>query len=150
MTVDPEQSNKQNSGVPRNEKQEKGQEKTEEKGKGPDEKYQKNPVGFMMFAVLLFWVGIYFLLKNRHIIDDTDRGWALLVWGVAVLSFVEIVIRLAVPRFRQNVAGTFVWAAIWTGVGAGLWSGGDWDIIGPLVLIAIAVALVVGRLLPRR
>jgi hypothetical protein len=58
---------------------------------------------------------------------------------------------LMVPRFRQSLTGSFVWAVIWTGVGAGLWLGGDWwEIVGPIALIAVGVALVVGRLLPRR
>ena len=145
----PDEQN-QNRSFPRNEKEEKGQEKRDEKGQGPDEKYERNPVGYLLFAVLLFWVGVFFLLRNRHIIPDDDRGWAYLVWGAAALAFLEIAIRLAIPRFRRALTGTFVWAAIWTGVGAGLWTGGDWEIIGPVILIAVGIALVVGRLVPRR
>ena len=147
--VDPEGQDP-NSGMPRYEKQEKGQEKQQEKGKSPDEKYEKNPLGFMMFAVVLFWLGIYLLLRNRHVFPDTDQSWAYLVWGIAGLAVVEIIIRLMVPRWRQPVTGTFVWAVIWAGVGVGLWTGEDWEIIGPIVLIAVALALVLGRLIPRR
>jgi hypothetical protein len=139
-----------NSGMPPYEKQEKGQEKQEEKGQGPDEKYAKNPLGFMIFAIVLFWVGVYLLLRNRHMFADTDQSWAYLVWGIAALAFVEIVIRLMVPRWRKALVGTFIWAAIWTGVGFGLWTGGDWEIIGPILLIAVGLALILGRLLPRR
>jgi hypothetical protein len=141
-----------NNGMPRYEKQEKGQEKQEEKGKGPDEKYERNPLGFIIFAIDLFWLGVYLLLRNRHVFADTDQSWAYLVWGIAALGAVEIVIRLMVPRWRRAVTGTFVWTVIWAGVGFGLWTNNDndWEIIGPVVIIAVAVAMVLGRLIPRR
>lgn len=138
------------SRMPRNEKQEKGQEKQEEKGRGAEEKYQRNPLGSLMFAFALFWLGIYLLLRNRHVLPDTDQSWAYLVWGLAALGALEIVIRLMVPKWRRPIAGTFVWTAVWTGVGVGLYTGDDWEIIGPIVLIAAAIAMIVGRLMPRR
>ncbi len=136
--------------IPQHEKHEKGQEKQEEKGRGTDEKYQRNPLGFVMFAFALFWLGVYLLLRNRHVFPDTEQSWAYLVWGLAALAYIEIIIRLLVPKWRRSVGGTLVWAAIWTGVGIGLWTGGDWEIIGPLVLIAIGVGLIISRLVPRR
>lgn len=139
-----------NSHIPRHEKNEKGQEKQEEKGRGPDEKYQRNPLGFLMFAFALFWLGVYLLLRNRHIFPDTEQSWAYLVWGLAGLGVVEIVIRLMVPKWRRALGGTFIWVAVWTGVGVGVWTGDDWEIIGPLVLIAIGIAMIVSRLVPRR
>ena len=138
------------SRMPRNEKQEKGQEKEDEKGRGADEKYQRNPLGFLMFAAALFWLGVYLLLRNRHVIPDTNQSWAYLVWGLAAIGYVEIVIRLMVPKWRKPIAGTFVWAVVWTGVGVGVWTGEGWEIIGPILLIAVAVALVLGRLVSRR
>ncbi len=141
-----------NSGTPRYEKQEKGQEKQEEKGQGLDEKYEKNPLGFVVFAIDLFWLGVYLLLRNRHVFPDTEQSWAYLVWGIAALGAIEIVIRLLVPRWRKALTGTFIWAIIWAGVGFGLWTNNDnaWEIIGPVIIIAVALALVLGRLLPRK
>jgi hypothetical protein len=139
-----------NRGMPRYETQEKGQRAHQEKGDGPDEKYEKNPLGFMVFALVLFWVGVYLLLRNRHVFADTQQSWAYLFWGIAALACLEIVIRLMVPRWRKAITGRFVWAAVWTGLGVGMWTDGDWEIIGPIVLIAVALALVLGRLLPRR
>jgi hypothetical protein len=141
-----------NSGMPRYEKQEKGQEKQEEKGKGPDEKYEKNPLGFMVFAIDLFWLGVYLLLRNRHVFADTNQSWAYLFWGVAGLGAVEMVIRLMVPRWRKAITGTFVGTAVLAGVGFGFWTNNhnDWEIIAPVVIIAVAVAMVLGRLIPRR
>jgi peptidoglycan/LPS O-acetylase OafA/YrhL len=135
---------------PRNEKDEKGQEKQEEKGQGLDEKYRKNPLGFVTFALMVIWLGVFLLLQNQGVFADDNRGWAIFVWGLAALSLAELVIRVGVPRWRRATGGSFVWTAILIGVGFGLWYEGNWEIIGPIVVIAIGVALLVGRLAPRR
>lgn len=137
-------------GYPRHEKEEKAQEKQDEKGQGLDEKYKRNPLGFVTFALAVIWLGIFLLLQNQDVFARDDRGWAIFVWGLAGLAAIEVWLRLTVPRWRQPVVGRVIWAAIWAGVGVGLWSEGNWEIIGPIVLIAIGVAMVVGRILPRR
>lgn len=137
-------------GPRRNEKQdEKEQEKHQEKGRGMDEKYHRNPLGFVSFALLIIWLGVTLLLQNSGVIDGNDRGWGLFFWGGGVLIILVAVVRAAVPRFRRPVIGGFVWGAIWLGVGFGLWFD-RWEVIGPIVIIAIGVAVLVGRLVPRR
>jgi len=42
-----------------------------------------------------------------------------------------------------------VWAAILVGVGFGLWFEA-WELAGPIVIIAVGVAILAGRFLPRR
>jgi hypothetical protein len=134
----------------RDEKQnEKEQEKRQEKGRGMDEKYRRNPLGFVTFALLIIWLGVTLLLKNSGVIENGNRGWALFMWGGGALILLEAIVRLAVPRFRRPVIGGFVWGAIWLGVGFGLWFN-RWEVIGPIVIIAIGVAILAGRLVPRR
>ena len=137
-------------GTSAHEKEEKAQEKQEEKGQGLDEKYHRNPLGFVTFALAVIWLGVFLVLQNQEVFVRTPKGWAIFVWGLAVLAAIEVGLRLTVPRWRQPVVGKVIWAAIWVGVGAGLWSRGNWEIIGPIVLIAIGVAMVVGRVWPRR
>jgi hypothetical protein len=128
---------------------EKEREKKQEKGGSMDEKYRRNPLGFVSFALIIIWLGVSLLLMNADVITETDKGWAVFAWGGGVIILMEALLRLAIPRFRRPVLGSFVWAAIWIGVGFGLWYG-KWEIIGPLVIIAIGVAILVGRLVPRR
>jgi hypothetical protein len=128
---------------------EKEQEKQQEKGQGLDEKYRRNPLGFISFALLVIWLGVTLLLQNAGVIDDSDHGWAIFFWGGGIIILVLAVFRLVIPRFRRPVVGSFVWGAIWLGIGFGLWYD-KWEVIGPIVIIAIGVAVLVGRLVPRR
>jgi hypothetical protein len=151
--VDPEQGD-QLPGNKQDEKQdekhnEKEQEKQQEKGRGMDEKYRRNPLGFVSFALIIIWLGVTLLLQNTDVIQDSARGWAVFVWGGGIIIFAEAFIRLAVPRWRRSVVGSFIWGAIWIGVGFGLWYD-RWEVIGPIVVIAIGVAILIGRLVPRR
>ena len=128
---------------------EKQNEKEQEKGQGMDEKYRRNPLGFVTFALLVIWLGVTLLLQNSDVIKSNDHGWALFMWGGGALILIEVLVRLAIPRFRRPVMGGFVWGAIWVGVGFGLWFG-RWEFIGPIVIIAVGVAILAGRLVPRR
>lgn len=128
---------------------EKEQEKKQEKGQGMDEKYRRNPLGFVTFALLVIWLGVTLLLQNSDVIPNDRQGWAIFMWGGGGLILAEALLRLLVPRFRRPIVGSFVWGAIWVGVGFGLWYD-RWEFIGPIVIIAIGVAILAGRLLPRR
>jgi hypothetical protein len=134
----------------RGEKQdEKEREKKQEKGGGLDEKYSRDPLGFVSWALLIIWLGVTLLLQNVDVIADDDKGWAVFAWGGGVIIFAEALLRLAIPRFRRPIVGAFIWGAIWVGVGFGLWYD-EWEIIGPIIIIAVGVAILVGRLIPRR
>ncbi len=128
---------------------EKEQEKQQEKGQGLDEKYRRNPLGFVTFAILVIWLGITLLLQNAGVISTSDHGWAIFFWGGGALILAVALLRLAVPRWRRPIVGSVVWGAIWLGIGFGLWYG-NWEIIGPIVIIAVGVAILLGRLAPRR
>jgi hypothetical protein len=128
---------------------EKEQEKQQEKGRGMDEKYRRNPLGFVTVALLVIWLGVTLLLQNAGVIDDNDQGWAVFLWGGGALILLTAVLRLVVPRWRRPIVGSIVWGAIWLGVGFGLYYDA-WEVIGPIVIIAIGVAILVGRLAPRR
>jgi hypothetical protein len=148
--MDPEQREPDGSVRPRHEKDEKGQEKQQEKGRGVDEKYRKNPLGFVTFALLVIWLGVFLLLQNQHVFADDHRSWAIFAWGGGALALVEAMLRVAVPRWRQPVVGGFVGAAIWIGVGFGLRYESNWEIVGPIMIIAVGVAILLGRIAPRR
>lgn len=128
---------------------EKEQEKQQEKGKGLDEKYRRNPLGILSMGVLIIWLGITLLLQNTDAIGGGERGWAIFFWGGAVIIFAEAFTRLAVPKWRRPLVGSFIWGAVWLGIGFGLWYD-NWEVIGPAVIIAVGVGILLGKLVPRR
>ncbi len=140
---------------PRERRDEKGdekeREKKQEKGGGLDEKYRRDPLSFVTWALLIIWLGVDLLFQNTNVgpFAKSGQGWAIFVWGVGALILGEALIRLLVPRWRRSILGSFVWGAIWLGVGFGLWFG-EWEIIGPIVIIALGVGILAGRLVPRR
>ncbi len=128
---------------------EKEQEKQQEKGAGLDEKYRRNPLRFVSFALLIVWLGVTLLLENTNTIPEDDRAWAVFFWGGGVIILAEALVRLAVPRWRSPIISSFIWGAVWLGVGFGLWYG-EWEVIGPIVIIAVGLGILVTRLIPRR
>ena len=129
--------------------QEKEAEKQQEKGRNLDEKYRRNPLGVLSWAFLLIWLGVSLLLMNADVVEESSKGWAIFAWGGGVIVLAEALTRLFVPRWRRPLMGSFIWGAVWIGVGFGLWYG-DWEIIGPIVIIAVGVGILAGRLVPRR
>ena len=130
---------------------EKEQEKQQEKGAGMDEKYHHNPVGFISWALIIIWLGVSLLLQNVHAfgVHNDDQGWAVFAWGAGVIIIVEAIIRLGIPRLRRGITGSIIWGAVAIGVGFGLWYG-NWSVIGPIVVIAVGVGILLARILPRR
>jgi hypothetical protein len=130
---------------------EKEQEKQQEKGRNMDEKYHRNPVGFVAWALVIIWLGVILLLQNvdAFSLSDDDNWWGIFAWGVGIIIIAESLIRLGLPRWRHGVTGSLIWGAIAIGVGFGLWFG-NWEVIGPVVVIAIGAGILLSRILPRR
>ena len=139
---------------PRHEKQdekqgEKEQEKHQEKGQGMDEKYHRNPLGFVSFGLLVVWLGVTLLLRNAGVFATGDHGWAVFFWGWGAITLMEAAVRVAVPRFRRSVMAPIIWGAVLLMVGFGLWFD-SWKYVWPIAVIAVGLAMLVNRIVPRR
>ena len=128
---------------------EKEMEKHEEKSaeeKNFDEKYRRDPLGAIIWAVILIWGGVVLLLNNLNILDQLnldfanlpfdfpfpDQAWTLVFLGAGLIILVELVIRLLVPDYRRPLLGTFIVAMVFLGIAFG--SG---DLIWAVALIII-------------
>ena len=135
--------------------EEKEMEKHEEKStdeKSYEEKYQRDPLGAIIWAVILIWVGIVLLVENMGYIEKlglrlnfadlpfdvpfVGDSWSLIFLGIGVIVLIEIAIRLLIPDYRRSVMGSAIFVVVCFGLAFG-----SWDLIWPLILIAIGASI---------
>jgi hypothetical protein len=133
---------------------EKEMEKREEKSaddRGWDEKWRRDPLSSIVWAVILVWAGLVLLVGNLGIIEQFSRlpglgflaslsAWGIILVGAGFIILLEVLVRLLVPAYRRPVGGSLVFALILIGLGLGnLFS---WNILWPLILIAIGLVVI--------
>ena len=132
-----------------------------------DEKDRRDPLGSISGAAFLIWAGVVLLLSNlgqaqvlTSVLDRLNvpemwfpvnlpfvdmRVWQAFLLGWAVIVLAEALVRTLVPIYRWNVIGNLFWAGVLLGITLGRWA-----IIGPAVLIAIGLAVLIqGFIRPR-
>ena len=141
------------------EKDEKGRSNQEEKSL--EEKWRRDSLGSIVWALILIWAGFVFLASNMGFLGVFNdllasiglqtaelpfklpflrlEAWSLIFIGAGVLLLSEVVIRLLIPSYRKPVLGTAILAVIALGIGLG-----TWGLIFPLVLIVAGLAILLG------
>lgn len=132
------------------EKEEKEEEKEEKEGKSWDEKYRRDPLSAIVWAVILIWVGVALLADNLGFLATLWPldAWDLVFIGAGVLVILEAVIRLLLPEYRQPVTGSLIFGVILLAIGLGDLMA--WGTIWPVALIIIGASLVLRNLTSRR
>ncbi len=133
---------------------EKEMEKREEKApqeKSWEEKYRRDPLSALVWPAILIWAGLVLLANNLGLLSglrDISGGrfffqvetWGLIFIGAGVILLIEVLIRLAMPVYRQDVGGTLFLGIIFIAIGLGNIIG--WNLIWPLVLIGLGLSIV--------
>jgi prepilin signal peptidase PulO-like enzyme (type II secretory pathway) len=128
---------------------EKGEKQEKGEGESWDEKWRRDPVDAVMWAVLLIWGGLVLLGNNMGLFDDMALpAWSMGFIGAGVIVLLAAAFRLAVPAYRRPLTGNLIFGAILIGIGLGEVIG--WVAVGPLVLIAIGLGILVTGILRRR
>lgn len=144
----------------KDEKDEKEFQKREEKS--VEEKWQRDPLGSLVWASILIWAGVVLLASNLGAFDLlTDflerlrigedlpfeppfvsvEGWSVFFFGAAAILLIEAAIRLLVPAYRRPVVGTLILAIVFLGLAFG-----TFNCVFPLILIAIGVSILLRNL----
>ena len=124
----------------RDEKEEKN-----EKGRDDswDEKWRRDPVEAAVWAFVLIWAGIVWLLSNTGILEnifgEKAEWWAVGFLGAGLIVLLGVGVRLVVPAWRRPITGSLILGLIFIGIALGQLTGG-WVVVGPLVLIGIGIA----------
>ena len=117
------------------EKEEKEEKQEEEKSW--EEKYRRDPLDAIGWAVLLVWAGVVFLLENLGLLDGfVLSAWNLIFTGGGVITLVVVVIRLLVAEYYRPVGGSVIFGVILLAIGLG-----DWIPVWPLALIGVGAAM---------
>ncbi|MCX6013457.1 MAG: hypothetical protein NTV30_08650 [Chloroflexi bacterium] len=138
----------------RNEKDEKDEEKRgekeREKGRDWDEKFRRDWINALVWALVLIWAALIILADTTNYADRFDwwQGWSLFLTGFGAIILLGAFIRLLVPELRRPITGNIILGLILLGIGLG--SLVNWGIILPVILIIIAVVILVRGFSGRR
>lgn len=118
----------------------------EKREEGMEEKWRRDPISGVVFGLLVLVLGVLLFLAARAVIS-WDDWWKYFLIGIGIIFLIEVLIRRLQPAYRRPMFGRFVAGLILICVGiASIGGFGSW---WPLIIVAIAVAILV-RLLAFR
>ncbi|MDI7276700.1 MAG: hypothetical protein QME94_12035 [Anaerolineae bacterium] len=127
--------------------EEKQSEKQEEKGRG--EKWQRDPVSAIVWALILIWAGLVLLADSLGALGQLVAlpAWSVILIGAGLILLFEAAFRLLAPAYRRPVGGIVVLAIILIAIG--LSSAFGIFTILPLALVIIGLYLLLRGLIGR-
>jgi hypothetical protein len=120
------------------------------------ERRRNDPVGAVVGALILIWLGVVMLAaQNSEMLRlgpfsvTWTNWWAFFCVGVGALLILQGVLRAA-TAFGHGIVGSFVWGAVLLLVGlAGIFPGMNLEQLWPLALIALGLGLLLTTILRR-
>ena len=138
------------------EKEEKQREQDEKEVRKQEEKWQRDRLASLVWALILIWAGVVFLIGNVGTFDfitDLIEGlpfrtedlpfdivpieaWTIFFVGAAFILIIEIIVRLTMPQYNRPVLGTIILAVVFLALGLGTWA-----CVLPMVLILVGASI---------
>jgi cation transport ATPase len=130
--------------------QEKDEKHKEKEEKNWEEKWRRDPLSGIVWASALIWAGLVLLVDNLGLLTRFKPldAWAIIFIGAGLIVLLGVAVRLLVPAYRRAVTGSLILGLILIGVGLGNLL--SWNVIWPLILIALGVFVLVRGLIWRR
>ncbi len=112
-----------------------------------DEKSRRDPLGAIIWPLILIWAGLVFLAANLGWLrflagGDNPYGigtWSIIFLGAGVIILAEALVRMSVPEYRRPIMGTLILAVVFIGIGLGQLT--NWGIIWPAILIIVGISI---------
>ena len=138
---------------------------------GKDEIAENDRLATLVQAFMLIWTGfivlagfqqwlaevplpslVWFPFLRKWLIDfEFDfRVIPLIFLGNAGFLFLELLVRLAVPRLRHSLTSVMVFIFLFVGLTLGSYGFFDWIVICPGIMIAIGVAIILGLIFRKK
>jgi Ca2+/Na+ antiporter len=126
------------------EKQEKEEKTRDEKNeKSQDEKWKNDPLGRVIFGLIVIAVGILLFFANQEKIT-WDDWWKYLLLALGGIFLLEALIRSIMPAHRRPVFGKVIAGLVLIAVGfSNLYGFGTW---WPLIIIGVGVVILFNAL----
>jgi hypothetical protein len=127
-----------------------------------EEKYRRDPLSSIVWAVILIWAGLVFMANNfgylsifQPVLDffpDFGKSWdigvpfiylgsiQIFLIGLVLILAAEIVIRLIVPEYRRPIFGSVVFLGIVLSLALD-----RWDFFFPILLIAFGISVLIRK-----
>jgi len=144
------------------EKREEKEEKSRDE-KSWDDKWLRDPLSAIVWAVLFMWAGLVLLAYNIGSLDAWLANlaqttgltflaemevWEVILVGAGFIVLIEVVVRLLVPEYRRAVGGTIFFAIVLISIGLGDVIG--WSVVLPLIFIGLGLSILVRGLIGRK
>ena len=127
----------------------------EERRRERRELRRNSPIGSVIGALVLIWLGVLFLaVQNPEMVRlpfsiSWDNAWAFFLIGLGALLILEALLRVIFPAPRR-IVGPLIWGIILLVIGvAGLFPGLGVEKLWPLALIAGGLGLLLTNVLRR-
>jgi cation transport ATPase len=126
------------------EKQEKDEKSKDEKDeKSQDEKWRRDPLGRVIFGLIVIAVGVLFLFASQDKIS-WDDWWAYFLLALGGIFILEVLIRSIMPAYRRPVFGKLIAGVVLIAIGASnIYGLGEW---WPLIIIGVGVFILFSAL----
>jgi len=119
------------------------------------ERRRNDPVGPIIGALILIWLGVLFLVVQNPamlrlpIEISWNNVWLIFLAGLGALLILRGILRAA-TGYRFGIAGSLIWGIVLLLIGlAGVFPGAGLDKLWPLALIALGLGLLLTNLLRR-
>lgn len=121
------------------EKQEKDEKTRNEKDeKSQEEKWQRDPLGRVIFGLIVIVLGVLFLLATQEKIAWED-WWAYFLLALGGVFILEVLIRSIMPAYRRPVFGKLIAGLVLIAIGASnIYGFVTW---WPLIIIGVGVLI---------
>ncbi len=131
----------------RDEKDEKERREEQEKHNEKEEKEQRNdPLSNITGALVLIFAGVILLAQSQGWVTWDQFGglWNVFFVALGAAILLEAVLRLLLPAYRRPILGQVIGGLVLLAIGLGGMTG--FQLTGPVILIGIGLAILVGGL----
>ena len=81
---------------------------------------------------------------------EISEAWGVIFLGAGAILLLEILVRLVLPDFRRPLMGNIIFAVVAVAAGLSILNLFNWQVIWPVVLIALGLGVLLQGLFRRR